>query len=181
MLFLVRDPRGIMASRANHNWCKSPECFKPDDLCKNLVSDYAVAKELVKKYPKRFAWVLLMYIHISELNLFEFHYFSIMQYEELVENPLHGLETIFNFYDLPLNHLGSEVTENIDKNLINDSSLYFDNPMDWLGILSTIEIGYIQTTCKEAMQLWGYNPFLDFDNKQPNDFVQFRKLSLYMN
>lgn len=55
MLFLVRDPRGIMASRANHNWCNSPQCFKPDDLCKNLVSDYAVAKELVKKYPKRFA------------------------------------------------------------------------------------------------------------------------------
>lgn len=55
MVFLVRDPRGTMASRINHNGCKSPECFKPDDLCKSLVSDYPIAKELVKKYPKRFA------------------------------------------------------------------------------------------------------------------------------
>lgn len=98
-----------------------------------------------------------------------------------MENPLHGLETIFNFYNLPLYHLGSEANENTDKNLIKDSSLYFDNPMDWVGILSTLEIGYIQTTCKKAMQLWGYNPILDIDNKQTNDFVQFRKLSLYMN
>lgn len=94
-----------------------------------------------------------------------------------MENPFHGLETIFKFYDLPFNHLKSESN---DKNLIKDNS-FFDNPMDWLGILSTQEIGYIQTTCKEAMQLWGYNPILDFDKKQPNEFVQIQKLPMFLN
>lgn len=68
MLFLVRDPRGTMASRGNHSWCTDPECSKPNDLCKNLVSDYTIAKELLNKYPNQFAWVLA-YISI-ELNIF---------------------------------------------------------------------------------------------------------------
>lgn len=113
-----------------------------------------------------------------ELNLLYFYHCSIVQYEQMVENPFHGLEKIFKFYDLPLNHLKSESN---DKNLIKDNSLFFDNPMDWLGILSTQEISYIQTSCKEAMQLWGYNPILDFDKKQTKEFIQFQKLSVFLN
>lgn len=104
-----------------------------------------------------------------------------MAYENLAENPIQGLETIFKFYNLPIRHLLPGAYGYPAPNSIKDKILLFDKPMDWLNILSEKEIGNIQTICKEAMQLWGYNPILSLKNNQPNDFVQRHEKSLFLN
>lgn len=104
-----------------------------------------------------------------------------MTFEKLAQNPIQGLKTIFNFLNLPLSHLVPDAYGYFDQKSIKDDFLYFDKPMDWLSILSKKEIENIQTTCKEAMQLWGYNPILSFSNIQPNDFVQMQELPFVLN
>lgn len=116
-----------------------------------------------------------------------FHLFShfldyrIVTFEKLAQNPIQGLSMIFNFLNLPLSHLAPDAYGYFDRKSIKDHLLYFDKPMDWLSVLSGKEIENIQTTCKEAMQLWGYNPILSLSNKQPNDFVQMQELPFFLN
>ncbi|TDG44913.1 hypothetical protein AWZ03_008721 [Drosophila navojoa] len=69
MILIVRDPRATMSSRDGHIWCSSHSCRQPEDLCNNMVEDYQVAEDLLREYP---------------------HRFSIVRYEELVQDPLDG-------------------------------------------------------------------------------------------
>lgn len=55
IVFLVRDPRGTMQSRKHKKWCeKHPDCENPENLCRDLVSDYEAAVELKKEFPSTF-------------------------------------------------------------------------------------------------------------------------------
>ena len=47
MVVLVRDPRGVYASRGTGpiaNWCKNDDCADPVVGCRNLVDDVAAAR-----------------------------------------------------------------------------------------------------------------------------------------
>ncbi|KAH8418794.1 hypothetical protein KR222_005407 [Zaprionus bogoriensis] len=165
MLLLVRDPRGTMASRAKRVWCaNNPDCSRPFELCKNMVSDYEIATKLLQDYPNRF---------------------GIVRFEELAENPTKELKTIFNFYGLPMKPLDvnadrSRKSESDAKPESQDDLLYFDGPLDWMSTLTAEQVRDIQTTCQEAMRLWGYNALTDTEIGRPGNFVQLEKLPLFL-
>ena len=52
MIFLVRDPRGTMASRLGNvrSWCVgNDDCEDPQRLCNELEDQYYISKHLKKK------------------------------------------------------------------------------------------------------------------------------------
>ena len=49
LVYLVRDPRAVMNSRKNYEWCMTSEnCMNPRNLCKDMVDDFKEAKRLLK-------------------------------------------------------------------------------------------------------------------------------------
>lgn len=79
-MFLVEDPRATFQSRKSLSWCKEPDCTEPTKLCKDLVSDYGAAKEMLSKYPTKF---------------------KVLRIEDLLNDPQKiGAETL-KFYGLP--------------------------------------------------------------------------------
>ena len=51
IIFLVRDPRGVMKSRSSQaKWCNFAECSNPDILCKNMQNDVSAAFRLRVRY-----------------------------------------------------------------------------------------------------------------------------------
>ena len=66
VIFLVRDPRGVMNSRDSMDWCSdSSACGSVDVMCKDLFSDVRYANELNEKYPNRL--ILVRYTHYGSL------------------------------------------------------------------------------------------------------------------
>jgi len=54
IVYLVRDPRAIHASRQQIGWCKKiPECREVKTLCQGLVDDFNSAVDLQAQYPHR--------------------------------------------------------------------------------------------------------------------------------
>lgn len=52
MVYLVRDPRAIMASRWKQKWCKG-DCLDINNICDDLVVDFKTARQFQRKYPNR--------------------------------------------------------------------------------------------------------------------------------
>ncbi|XP_046403349.1 carbohydrate sulfotransferase 5-like [Ischnura elegans] len=158
MVLLVRDPRGTMQSRRHREWCPpSPDCSDPRHLCADLVEDYWTAVELLKEYPDKF---------------------RVLRYEELSLNPTAMTEDLFEFFGLaqeaeeksgappeeknspPLHPFIVQFLETHTKaDQGGVSSTHRDSrsaPFRWRKELTLSEIATIQTSCKEAMHLWGY-------------------------
>ena len=51
IVVLVRDPRGVMNSRAGMDWCKLPHCIDPATVCRDLQSDILAAYKIKKDHP----------------------------------------------------------------------------------------------------------------------------------
>ena len=48
IVYLVRDPRAVINSRKNYEWCMTSEnCMNPRNLCKDMVDDFKEAKRLI--------------------------------------------------------------------------------------------------------------------------------------
>ncbi|KAH8274041.1 hypothetical protein KR044_008618, partial [Drosophila immigrans] len=158
MLLLVRDPRGTMSSRSNRPWCENnPECFQPNDLCTNMVTDFSIAKLLLQEYPDRF---------------------SIIRYEELAMNRSSGLRTVFDFYGLPVKNTEDKFKLKSHRGGFENNALLFERSMDWMDMLLPQDIRNIQNVCKEAMKLWGYIPLAQFPNTNNTTFVPLNTLPL---
>ncbi len=57
LLLLIRDPRAIIRSRRNSDWCsKGADCYDPEILCKDMEDDWKHAEELRRKFPGRFLY-----------------------------------------------------------------------------------------------------------------------------
>ena len=81
VIFLVRDPRGVMHSRDSMDWCSdSSACSSVDVMCKDLFSDVQYANELDEKYPGRLLLV---------------------RYKDLSMEPYHQVDEMVNFLNLP--------------------------------------------------------------------------------
>ena len=73
VIFLVRDPRGVMNSRDSMDWCSdSSACGSVDVMCKDLYSDVRYANELNEKYPNRL--LLVRYAHFCSRLLTFAHF-----------------------------------------------------------------------------------------------------------
>ena len=53
VIFLVRDPRGVMNSRDSMDWCTDEACGNVEVMCRDLMNDTEYATELNKKFPNR--------------------------------------------------------------------------------------------------------------------------------
>ena len=60
MILLVRDPRGVMKSRENIEWCKYPACSDVSNLCQDLTNDLQAAFKIGQSVPNQI--FLLRYI-----------------------------------------------------------------------------------------------------------------------
>jgi Sulfotransferase family len=54
IVYLVRDPHGIMASRFNRDWCVHPSCTLASELCQQMNADLEAFQELNELYPNTF-------------------------------------------------------------------------------------------------------------------------------
>ncbi len=54
-IYLIRDPRGIMASRKKAKFCTLPNfCYDSTELCKDQLENYKSMQVLSKNYPEKF-------------------------------------------------------------------------------------------------------------------------------
>ncbi len=60
---LVRDPRGVMTSRARMDWCTGAPCADAATACADLADDVRAARKLEGEFPGRV--VLLRYEDLS--------------------------------------------------------------------------------------------------------------------
>ncbi|XP_015522085.2 carbohydrate sulfotransferase 5 [Neodiprion lecontei] len=145
MVLLVRDPRGILQSRKHRDWCpSSPDCFDPALTCADLVSDYKVAVELLKKYPTRF---------------------KVIRYEDLSLDPYKHVEELYKFYGLNLHPKTKKFLDSHTKASKGGVSSTFRNsaiaPFHWRTDLEFAEVEGIQEYCTTAMKYWGYVPAMN--------------------
>ena len=57
VILLVRDPRGVMNSRASDSWCKGKICSDLETVCNHLEEDILAATYLKSKYPGTLAHI----------------------------------------------------------------------------------------------------------------------------
>ncbi|XP_069945448.1 uncharacterized protein [Cherax quadricarinatus] len=76
VVYLVRDPRAVLSSRARVSWCSARSCRDPAYLCSHLHQDLLLLPHLRQLYPHRFRMVLyesfLEEIETSVTELFSF-------------------------------------------------------------------------------------------------------------
>ncbi|XP_046596048.1 carbohydrate sulfotransferase 5-like isoform X2 [Neodiprion lecontei] len=141
IVLLVRDPRGILQSRKHRAFCPpSPDCSDPALTCADLVSDYKVAVELLKKYPTRF---------------------MVIRYEELSLDPYKQAEELYKFYGLFFHPETKKFLDTHTKTNKEVWSTFRDSktaPFHWRTELTFEEVEEIQESCTTAMKYWGYVP-----------------------
>ncbi|XP_013183328.1 carbohydrate sulfotransferase 4 [Amyelois transitella] len=140
VVLLIRDPRGVMQSRQHRDFCQpAPDCWKPELLCADMISDYVAAGRLLKQYPDKL---------------------MVLRYEELALNPVGTTQYLLKF-------LGLGMTPSIERFLSTHTSVEVagvsstfrisqDVPFRWKNVLDFNYVDDMQTVCKEAMDLWGY-------------------------
>ncbi|XP_075986951.1 carbohydrate sulfotransferase 4-like [Anticarsia gemmatalis] len=140
VVLLIRDPRGVMQSRQHRSFCQpAPDCWQPDLLCADMISDYVAAGRLLPKYPDRL---------------------MVLRYEELALNPNVTTHRILKFLRLSgTQSLDEFLQSHTNVEVAGVSSTFRvsrDVPFRWKYALDFNYVDEIQMVCKEAMNLWGY-------------------------
>ena len=80
VVYLTRDPRGIVSSRWSLDWCNGTECSDPNVLCHEMSEDLKIFDELQIQNPSNFIKV---------------------RYEDISLNPENESRKLFKFLKLP--------------------------------------------------------------------------------
>lgn len=162
VILLIRDPRGVLQSRQHRNFCQpSPDCWKPELLCADMISDYVAAGRLIQQFPDKFL---------------------ALRYEELALTP------DSTSYDL-LKFLRLGITQSVDEFLHSHTNIEVagvsstfrvsrDVPFRWKNVLDFDYVDEIQMTCKEAMSLWGYRMAQNATQMTSKDFNPLDQYSI---
>ncbi|XP_054272270.1 carbohydrate sulfotransferase 1-like [Macrosteles quadrilineatus] len=142
VLYLMRDPRGVMSSRASLGWCrKSPDCGSPTHVCADLVDDYAAALRFDKLFPGKF---------------------KVVRYEDMSLRPHEVMPEIFSFFGLQYHRdVQDFVKVHTTQNNKNKYSTFRNSSAQallWRTKLDYRKVRQLQTTCRLAMAAWGYLP-----------------------
>jgi hypothetical protein len=72
IIILMRDPRGIMKSRTDHDWCgKKRHCNNVTELCQQMELDLATAVSLNKIFPgQRITLVSFLESQVDCINIY---------------------------------------------------------------------------------------------------------------
>ncbi|CAG9575652.1 unnamed protein product [Danaus chrysippus] len=162
VILLIRDPRGVMQSRQHRNFCQpAPDCWKPELLCADMISDYVAAGRLIQEFPDRI---------------------MALRYEELALNPNTTSYSILKF-------LGLGVTSSVDEFLHLHTNMEVAGvsstfrvskavPFRWKNVLDFNYVDEIQMTCKGAMDLWGYKLAHNATHMTSKEFNPIQEYSL---
>ncbi|KAG6463693.1 hypothetical protein O3G_MSEX014021 [Manduca sexta] len=128
VVLLIRDPRGVMQSRQHRNFCKpSPDCWKPELLCADMISDYVAAGRLLSQYPDRL---------------------MVLRYEELALNPNTTTQLLLKFLRLgPTQSVDEFLHSHTNVEVAGVSSTYRvsrEVPFRWKNVLDFNYVDEIQ-------------------------------------
>ncbi len=145
IIHLVRDPRGIMSSRAGLNWCKTnPACNNVSRLCSEMDEDVPLIKELVTRWPHQ-------------------HY--LLKFEDLAVNVEMETDKLFRFLEMPVTvstraFLNSHTKSNDQK--MKESFLNYEHSTfrksdavayGWKRKMSAKDIANITNICKPVLKM----------------------------
>ncbi|XP_047039767.1 carbohydrate sulfotransferase 4-like [Helicoverpa zea] len=153
LIFLVRDPRGMMHSRRNVEFCPNTiDCGDPKIACQDMLNDYVAARDLLQKYPGRL---------------------MVIRFEELAMEPYDVSARILKF-------LGHSVTgpvyeylnkhTNATKPFSNTYRVSSRVPFKWKNRMDFVAVSEIQEVCKLAMKKWGYKMAFNETHMRSEDF-----------
>ncbi|XP_013144681.1 PREDICTED: carbohydrate sulfotransferase 4-like [Papilio polytes] len=162
VILLIRDPRGVMQSRQHRNFCQpAPDCWQPELLCADMISDYVAAGRLLNQYPDRL---------------------MVLRYEDLALNPNTTTYKLFKFLNLSVTPSVTEFLRSHTSVEVAGVSSTFrvsrDVPFRWKNVLKFDYVEDIQITCKEAMSLWGYKMAHNASHMLSKEFYPIESYSL---
>lgn len=140
VVFLVRDPRGVMNSRLDTvKWCNTDDCNDPALLCSDMEDDLTVALQLQKEFPRK---------------LF------ILRYEDMSLNPLVKTQKLLDYLGLDFDpkmeeFLASHTTKNLDKPWSTQRESK-TRVTYWASKLSLETLLEVQAVCAPVMKRFGY-------------------------
>lgn len=148
LVWLVRDPRAVMSSRASSvTWCDTLACKDPGYLCSDLLLDYRTYRLLQEERPDQ---VLLV------------------RYEDLARDPYGKSREVLEFAGLTFH---KRVREYLDDHLTSDEDEPWSTRHDpktrvgrWMKLMKFDDVVKTQYHCKAIMKNLGYRLFAS-----PND------------
>ncbi|KAL7630259.1 UNVERIFIED_CONTAM: hypothetical protein RMT77_019597, partial [Armadillidium vulgare] len=156
VIWLVRDPRGVMNSRTlSVTWCTSESCKKPKHLCSDLLQDYNTYINLKKEYPNQ---VMLI------------------RYEDLAKDTISKTKLVFDF-------LGLNMHSNVKTYLNEHLNSEFEAPWStihnperqskkWMKLIPWNTVVHTQHYCRPVMKLLGYRAFTYKDELSSGNALQ---------
>ncbi|XP_061714519.1 carbohydrate sulfotransferase 4-like [Cydia pomonella] len=162
VVLLIRDPRGVMQSRQHRGFCQpAPDCWQPELLCADMISDYVAAGRLQQQYPNRL---------------------MVLRYEELALEPTTTTLRLFKFLGLSLTPAVDEFLHSHTNIEVAGVSSTFrvsrDVPFRWKNALDYEYVEEIQMACKEAMELWGYRMAYNVTHLASKEFYPLETYSI---
>lgn len=142
IVYLVRDPRGVINSRVGTvKWCSSKDCNDPSYLCADMDDDLTAAIQLQKDFPGR------VYT---------------LRYEDLSLNPVNKTKELLDYLGLDFDpkmkeFLDSHTTKNYDKPW-STSRESKKRVTYWVTKLDDYRLKAVQDACSPVMKRFGYLP-----------------------
>lgn len=131
MIYLVRDPRAVMASRALLPWCQNdPGCYDVQHLCSNIRRDLSLFESLWSRNPERY---------------------YLLNFGEFTKDVQIGTEKLFNF-------LGLNVSAPV-RLFLNTNSRQTTENAAWRERLSPQNITDISSKCLDVLKSLDYPLF----------------------
>lgn len=140
IVYLVRDPRGVINSRTNTvDWCKTSDCFDPQYLCSDMDDDLTTALQFHKDFPGK------LYV---------------LRYEDMSLNPNNKTRELLDF-------LGLDFDPKMQEFLTSHTTKNFDQPWSttresktrvthWVSKLPAEKLQAVQSACDAVMKRLGY-------------------------
>ncbi|XP_004926075.1 carbohydrate sulfotransferase 3 [Bombyx mori] len=162
VVFLTRDPRGVMASRLQRGFCRAaPDCSNPEILCEGMMRDYEAAGRFLKLYPDK---------------LF------VLRFEEFALNPNSTTQKLQKFLRLGRTQAMDEYIDSHTNTEVSGVTSTFrvsrEVPYRWKNTLTFQYADQIQTACKEAMKLWGYRAAHNATHMASEDFKPLEQYAI---
>ncbi|XP_045121523.1 carbohydrate sulfotransferase 4-like isoform X2 [Portunus trituberculatus] len=140
VVYLVRDPRGVINSRTDTvKWCKTADCNDPSLLCSDMDEDLKTAAELHRDFPERF---------------------YLLRYEDMSLNPVNKTREL-------LSHLTLDFDPHMEEFLASHTTKNYDKPWStsreskkrvtyWASKLKPDKLNEVQKACGSVMAKFGY-------------------------
>ncbi|KAH7976632.1 hypothetical protein HPB52_017048 [Rhipicephalus sanguineus] len=147
VVYLVRDPRGMISSRSVMSWCrKSATCMNASSLCREMNEDLDAFEELRELLPEATVRV---------------------RYEDVAKSPVGESKALFRALRLDfsagvMDFLGTHTAVNDTKVLRNPYSTFRQSSATafrWTKRLSWDRVKEIQATCAPILKRLGYEVF----------------------